>query len=118
VGAGNISLHHHVQNGSGAHPASYPLVPGAVSLWVKWPGHEADLSPPSSAMVKEWVVLYLHSQLCLHGIGAQLKKKQKDNFTFTMRFVAKELHWMWFLFGFSHFIFHLLNHVFSLFTAT
>jgi hypothetical protein len=25
VGAGNFSLHHHVQNGSGAHPASYPM---------------------------------------------------------------------------------------------
>jgi hypothetical protein len=24
VGAGNFSLHHSVQNGSGAHPASYP----------------------------------------------------------------------------------------------
>jgi hypothetical protein len=23
-GVGNFSLHHHVQNGSGAHPASYP----------------------------------------------------------------------------------------------
>jgi hypothetical protein len=25
IGAGNFSLHHHVQNGSGAHPASYPM---------------------------------------------------------------------------------------------
>jgi hypothetical protein len=25
VGAGNFSLHHHVQNSSGAHPASYPM---------------------------------------------------------------------------------------------
>jgi hypothetical protein len=25
VGVGNFSLHHHVQNGSGAHPASYPM---------------------------------------------------------------------------------------------
>jgi hypothetical protein len=25
VGAGNFSLHHCVQNGSGAHPASYPV---------------------------------------------------------------------------------------------
>jgi hypothetical protein len=24
AGAGNFSLHHRVQNGSGAHPASYP----------------------------------------------------------------------------------------------
>jgi hypothetical protein len=25
AGAGNFSLHHYVQNGSGAHPASYPM---------------------------------------------------------------------------------------------
>jgi hypothetical protein len=25
AGAGNYSLHHHVQNGSGAHPTSYPM---------------------------------------------------------------------------------------------
>jgi hypothetical protein len=25
VGAGNFSLHYHIQNGSGAHPASYPM---------------------------------------------------------------------------------------------
>jgi hypothetical protein len=28
VGAGNFSLHHHVQNGSGAHPAPYPMGTG------------------------------------------------------------------------------------------
>jgi hypothetical protein len=28
VGAGNFSLHHRVQNGSGAHPASYPMATG------------------------------------------------------------------------------------------
>jgi hypothetical protein len=25
AGAGNLSLHYHVQNGSGAHPPSYPM---------------------------------------------------------------------------------------------
>jgi hypothetical protein len=25
AGAGNVSLHHRVQNGSGAHPGSYPM---------------------------------------------------------------------------------------------
>jgi hypothetical protein len=25
AGAGNFSFHHHVQTGSGAHPASYPM---------------------------------------------------------------------------------------------
>jgi hypothetical protein len=28
AGARNFSLHHRVQNGSGAHPASYPMVTG------------------------------------------------------------------------------------------
>jgi hypothetical protein len=28
AGAGNFSLHHRVQNGSGAHPASYPMGTG------------------------------------------------------------------------------------------
>jgi hypothetical protein len=37
------------------------LVPGALSLGVKWPECEADHSPPSSAKVKECVALYLHS---------------------------------------------------------
>jgi hypothetical protein len=43
AGAGNVSLHHRVQNGSGAHPASYPMgtrgsFPGgkAAGAW-SWP---------------------------------------------------------------------------------
>jgi hypothetical protein len=52
VGAGNFSLHHRVQNGSGTHPASIQWVPGTLSLGVKRPGREADHSPPSSAQVK------------------------------------------------------------------
>jgi hypothetical protein len=38
-----------------------------LSLGVKWLGHEADHSPPSSAEVKN-VVLYLHSPVHLHGM--------------------------------------------------
>jgi hypothetical protein len=45
--AGNFSLHHRVQNGSGAHTASYPMGKGG-----SFPGGEADHSPPSSAEVK------------------------------------------------------------------
>jgi hypothetical protein len=51
AGAGNFSLHHRVQNGSGAHPASYPRGTGSLSLRVKRPGREANHSPPSSAVV-------------------------------------------------------------------
>jgi hypothetical protein len=48
TGAGNFSLHHRVQTGSGAYPASYPMdtrgsFPG---------GREDDHSSPYSAKVK------------------------------------------------------------------
>jgi hypothetical protein len=36
AGVGNFSLHHRVQNGSGAHPASYPMGSGG-----SFPGGEA-----------------------------------------------------------------------------
>jgi hypothetical protein len=65
VGTGNFSLHHRVQNGSGAHPASYTMGTGAISLRVKRPGREADHSPPSSAEVKECVELRIHSPIRL-----------------------------------------------------
>jgi hypothetical protein len=44
-------------------PTQPPIqwVPGALSLGVKRSGREADHSPPSSAEVKEFVELYLHS---------------------------------------------------------
>jgi hypothetical protein len=44
-------------------PTQPPIqwVPGALSLGVKRKGRKADHSPPSSAEVKEWVELYLHS---------------------------------------------------------
>jgi hypothetical protein len=32
AGAGNFCLHHRVQNGSGAHPASYPMGTRGVKL--------------------------------------------------------------------------------------
>jgi hypothetical protein len=53
VGAGNFSLHHSDQNGSGAHLASYPMGTRGSSLGVKRPGSEANHSHPSSAEVKE-----------------------------------------------------------------
>jgi hypothetical protein len=53
AGARNFSLHHRVQNGSGAHAASYPMGTRGSFPGIKRPGHEADNSPPSSAKVKE-----------------------------------------------------------------
>jgi hypothetical protein len=60
--AGKFSLHHRVQNGSGAHQPPIQWVREALSLRVKRPGREADHSPPSSAEVKECEELYLHPQ--------------------------------------------------------
>jgi hypothetical protein len=61
-------------------PTQPPIqwVPGALSLGVKRPGHEADHSPPSSAEVKdEWsctsTLLYVFMAWCLI--------KHRDNFT-------------------------------------
>jgi hypothetical protein len=63
AGAGNFSLHHCVQTGSGAHLASYPVVTSRSFPGVKRPGREADHSPLPSAEVKECVELCL-----LHGV--------------------------------------------------
>jgi hypothetical protein len=67
TGAGNFSLHCRVQNGSGAHPASYPvgtrgsfLGGKVVGAW-NWP-------PPSCSEVKECVELFLHSPICIYGV--------------------------------------------------
>jgi hypothetical protein len=51
-GAGNFSLHHRIQNGSGSHPASYPIGTRGSFPGVKRLGREANHSPPSSAEVK------------------------------------------------------------------
>jgi hypothetical protein len=64
----NFSLNHHVQNGSGAHSASYPVGTGALSLRVKRPGREADHSPPSSAEVKNAWSYTSTLLIRLHGV--------------------------------------------------
>jgi hypothetical protein len=51
-------------------------------MGVKRPGREADHSPPSSAEVKEWVELYLHSPNTPSWGGVQLKHRDALNFTF------------------------------------
>jgi hypothetical protein len=59
-------------------------MPGALSLGIKWPGREVNHSPPSSAEVKEWVELYLHSLNTPLWRGAQLKHRDNCTFTFTV----------------------------------
>jgi hypothetical protein len=68
AGAGSFSPHYRVQNGSVAHPASYTMVPGALSLVVKRSGREADHSPPSSAEVKNARSYTSTPPLRLHGV--------------------------------------------------
>jgi len=75
--AGNFSLHHRVQNGSGDHPASYPMGTGALCLGVKRPGHEADHSPPSNAKVKNGCSFIYTAPIRLHDVVL----KHKGNFT-------------------------------------
>jgi hypothetical protein len=62
-------------------PTQPPIqwVPETLSLGVKWSGHEAEHSPPSSAKVKECVELYLHPNVFM----AWCLVKHRDNFTFT-----------------------------------
>jgi hypothetical protein len=61
-GEGIIFVHHSVQAGSGAHPASHPMC-----TEVKRPGHEANHSPPPNAEVKNaWN--YTSTPPCLHGV--------------------------------------------------
>jgi hypothetical protein len=87
AGAGNFSLRHRVQNGSRAHPASYPMGTRGSFPGVKRPEREADNSPPSSAEVKECVELYLHYSNTPSWRGAQLK--HRDNFTFIYECISK-----------------------------
>jgi hypothetical protein len=69
-------------------PTQPPIqwVPGTLSLGVKWPGFEADHSPPSSAEIKNGSEIYLHSPNTPSWRGAQLK--HRDNFTFTFDFAS------------------------------
>jgi len=75
--AGNFSLHHWVQNGSGAHPIQW--VPGALSLGIKWPGVKLITNlhlVPRSRMRGAIPTLLQHVFMwCL--------LKHRDNFTFT-----------------------------------
>jgi hypothetical protein len=58
-------------------PTRSPIkrVPGVLSLEVKWQGHEADHSSPSTAEVKECVELYLHFRNTPSWRRAQLNNK-------------------------------------------
>jgi len=61
-------------------------IPEALSLGVKRQGREIDHPPPCSAKVKEWVELYFHPPLRLHGVVLSWKK-HRDNFTLLFVFI-------------------------------
>jgi hypothetical protein len=84
VEAGNFSLHHSVQNGSGAHPPSF-LSNGyrLLSLKVKQPDREVDSSPPSNDEVKN---AWSYISTLRYVFMAWRLVKHRDNFTFTFLF--------------------------------
>ena len=51
---------------------SIQLVVGALSQEVKWPGHEADLLPTSSAEVKNEPSCTFPSPICIHVMHVDL----------------------------------------------
>jgi hypothetical protein len=80
VGAGNFSLRHHVQTGSGAHPASHPMGVGGSFTGGKRPGvkltSHLHLVPSSkNAWSYTSTSQYVFMRWCL--------VKHRDNFTFT-----------------------------------
>jgi hypothetical protein len=83
VSSGNFSFHHRVQNGSGAHPASYPMGIGGSFPGGKAAEREADHSSPSSAEVKNRWSYTSTSGARLHGVV--LSDKHRDDFTLPLR---------------------------------
>jgi hypothetical protein len=72
AGAGNLSLHHRVQNGSGAHPASYPMVTRDSFRGGKEAGAWSWPITSIQCRGQEWVELYLHSPNTPSWRGTQL----------------------------------------------
>jgi hypothetical protein len=81
-GTENFSLHHRVQTGSGAHPASFPM--GNRDYLFENKAAEAWISPFTSLQCRgqECVELYVHASNTPSWRGAQLKHRDDCNFTF------------------------------------
>jgi hypothetical protein len=62
--------------GSGAHPASYPVSDGGSFLGVKRPESGADYSPPSSAEVKNAWSYTSTPPIRLHGVVLSYEQGQ------------------------------------------
>jgi hypothetical protein len=83
AGAGNFSLHHHVQAGSGFHPASYPMGTRGSFLGVKRPEHEVETTLPSNADVKN--VWSYTSTPPIHLHLMMLTMRLYTNYLYTLR---------------------------------
>jgi hypothetical protein len=98
-------------------PTQPPIqwVPGDLSLGVKRPGREADHSPPSSAEVKEYVGLHLHSPNMPSWRGASLSTGTlylplSLPLPFTFHLVRKGIMYPWSLSSSKHHKIHALAH--------
>jgi hypothetical protein len=78
--AGNFSLHHWVQNGSGSHPASYPTGTGGSFRGSKAAGAWSCPLIPSSAEVKN---AWSYTSSPKYVFMAWCLVKHRDKFTFT-----------------------------------
>jgi hypothetical protein len=84
VGDGNLSIHHRLQTGSEARPASYPMDTRSSFPGGKAVGRESDHSTPSSDEVKNaW--RYASTPQYAFKVWCSVKK-HRDNFTFTLTF--------------------------------
>jgi hypothetical protein len=102
AGAGDFSLHHRIQTGSGAHPASYPMgTSGSLPEEgvLKQLGREADHSPPSSAEVKN---AWSYTSAPPVPFMAWCLVKHRDNFTF-LTFTVLSKFFFFFIFPFAFF---------------
>jgi hypothetical protein len=76
TGTGNFSLHHRVQAGSRAHPASYPMSTSGRGMTFT-----------THLRGQECVELYLYSPNTLSWSGAQLRKAVKQKVAVWIRFI-------------------------------
>jgi hypothetical protein len=88
AGAGNFSLHHRVQNVSGATQHPLQWVQGALSLGIKRPERKADHSPPSSAEVKN---AWSYTSTPQYVFMAWCLVKHRENFTFTFTIYGRNI---------------------------
>jgi hypothetical protein len=79
-GGKDISFCHYVQTSSGAQPAFYLMGTERSFPSVKWPGQEADHSPPSSAKVKN---AWSYTSTPPYVLMAWYFVKHRENFPFS-----------------------------------